>query len=171
MTGCQIHSLQSRVISLWLLWHQLWSTDHCLNRQSCWHSVPTLDVLFLLFSDCIFHQLKRKLSYKILSIRESEKSPPFAFRACFCMSVITPSCQFLADFAACKANFSAGADKPGLENQLYYCYWIGEHMLLLKGPFPHLENCETSRTVRKIKCFNTWKYLKQWLCLVFTSHS
>lgn len=122
----------TRVISLWLLW-TYWSTDHCLNRQSCWHSLPTLDVLFLLFSDCIFDQLKRKLSYKILPISESQKSHLlFAFRACFCMSVITPSCQFLADFAACKANFSAGADKPGLENQLYYVVtgWGGTYLLL-----------------------------------------
>lgn len=122
----------TRVISLWLLW-TYWSTDHCLNRQSCWHSLPTLDVLFLLFSDCIFDQLKRKLSYKILPISESQKSHLlFAFRACFCMSVITPSCQFLADFVACKANFSAGADKPGLENQLYYVVtgWGGTYLLL-----------------------------------------
>ena len=125
---------------------------------------PTLDVLFLLFGGCIFHQLKRKLSYKILSTPESQKSHLFfAFRTCFCMSVITPSCQFLADFAAHKADFSAGADKPGLENQLCYVVtaWDGTYLL----PKIHflIWKTETSRTVRKIKCFNTWKHSKQCL--------
>ena len=128
---------------------------------------PTLDVLFLLFGGCIFHQLKRKLSYKILSTPESQKSHLFfAFRTCFCMSVITPSCQFLADFAAHKADFSAGADKPGLENQLCYVVtaWDGTYLL----PKVHflIWKTETSRTVRKIKCFNTWKHSNS-ACLVF----
>lgn len=111
-----------------------------------------------------FSPIKRKLSYKILSTPESQKSHLFfAFRTCFCMSVITPSCQFLADFAAHKADFSAGADKPGLENQLCYVVtaWDGTYFL----PKVHflIWKTKTSRTVKKIKCFNTWKYSKQCL--------
>ena len=119
MIGCQRHfsyqvsleSFHSDCCELIDLLITVWIDNHAGIPHP-----PTLDVLFLLFGGCIFHQLKRKLTYKILSITESQKNHLlFAFRASFCMSVITPSCQFLTDFVACKADFSAGAEKPGLE--------------------------------------------------------